>query len=103
LTSPVLRIISEIPTTPCRRISSATKKASVTGVCCWHNWSNLSLDDNHCNDVLAQFFNIFSACITSAGVLTKGNESQTTPTVTSAAVLRKRRTKNAQRHRQLSR
>mmetsp|Transcript_4911 Transcript_4911/g.11243 ORF Transcript_4911/g.11243 Transcript_4911/m.11243 type:complete len:283 (-) Transcript_4911:583-1431(-) len=32
LTNPVLMIISEIPTTPCRRISSATKNASVTGV-----------------------------------------------------------------------
>mmetsp|Transcript_7041 Transcript_7041/g.17479 ORF Transcript_7041/g.17479 Transcript_7041/m.17479 type:complete len:269 (-) Transcript_7041:349-1155(-) len=31
-TSPVLMMISEIPTTPCRRMSSATRKASVTGV-----------------------------------------------------------------------
>mmetsp|Transcript_3463 Transcript_3463/g.4823 ORF Transcript_3463/g.4823 Transcript_3463/m.4823 type:complete len:313 (-) Transcript_3463:420-1358(-) len=32
LTNPVLIIISLIPTTPCRSISSATKNASVTGV-----------------------------------------------------------------------
>ena len=32
LTSPGLMMISEIPTTPCRRMSSATRKASWTGV-----------------------------------------------------------------------
>mmetsp|Transcript_9045 Transcript_9045/g.25063 ORF Transcript_9045/g.25063 Transcript_9045/m.25063 type:complete len:266 (+) Transcript_9045:598-1395(+) len=44
LTNPVLRIISEIPMTPCRKISSATKKASVTGVLSGTIRNNLSLD-----------------------------------------------------------
>mmetsp|Transcript_13468 Transcript_13468/g.24383 ORF Transcript_13468/g.24383 Transcript_13468/m.24383 type:complete len:252 (-) Transcript_13468:608-1363(-) len=44
LTSPVLIMISEMPTTPCRKISSATKKASVTGVLSGTMRNNLSLD-----------------------------------------------------------
>mmetsp|Transcript_9693 Transcript_9693/g.12271 ORF Transcript_9693/g.12271 Transcript_9693/m.12271 type:complete len:245 (+) Transcript_9693:590-1324(+) len=44
LTNPVLIIISDIPTTPCLKISSATRKASVTGVLSGTIFNNLSLD-----------------------------------------------------------
>mmetsp|Transcript_36523 Transcript_36523/g.76009 ORF Transcript_36523/g.76009 Transcript_36523/m.76009 type:complete len:208 (+) Transcript_36523:1126-1749(+) len=43
-TNPVFRIISEIPITPCRKISSATRKASVTGVLSGTMRKSLSLD-----------------------------------------------------------
>mmetsp|Transcript_16727 Transcript_16727/g.25066 ORF Transcript_16727/g.25066 Transcript_16727/m.25066 type:complete len:259 (+) Transcript_16727:771-1547(+) len=42
-TNPVLMIISEIPTTPCLKISSATKNASVTGVLSGTILNSLSL------------------------------------------------------------
>mmetsp|Transcript_18119 Transcript_18119/g.24855 ORF Transcript_18119/g.24855 Transcript_18119/m.24855 type:complete len:230 (+) Transcript_18119:697-1386(+) len=43
-TSPGLMMISEMPTTPCRRMSSATRKASVSGVFSGTISSSLSLD-----------------------------------------------------------
>mmetsp|Transcript_28130 Transcript_28130/g.45735 ORF Transcript_28130/g.45735 Transcript_28130/m.45735 type:complete len:268 (+) Transcript_28130:234-1037(+) len=44
LTNPVLMMISEIPTTPCRSMSSATRNASVTGVFSGTILSSLSLE-----------------------------------------------------------
>mmetsp|Transcript_15772 Transcript_15772/g.22528 ORF Transcript_15772/g.22528 Transcript_15772/m.22528 type:complete len:279 (-) Transcript_15772:297-1133(-) len=63
LTKPGLIIISEIPTTPCRKMSSATKNASVTGVLSGTICSNLSFDTTIIvSTAICKFFMASSAC-----------------------------------------
>mmetsp|Transcript_30227 Transcript_30227/g.30711 ORF Transcript_30227/g.30711 Transcript_30227/m.30711 type:complete len:293 (+) Transcript_30227:633-1511(+) len=84
-TSPGLTMISVIPTTPCLRISSATKNASVKGVPSGTICNNLSFDTTISVSTASFISNIASLACCMRFLPSNPNGFVTTPTVSAPA------------------